>query len=322
MRHDLGQFLTKFGLLALGLFGGLAAVFAVFLAVPKDETGHLAALLDRHALLERTPGPRIVFVGGSNLAFGLDSRMIADATGWNVVNTGLHAGLGLKYMLDDVEPDLLAGDLVVLVPEYDHFVLENALNGEMALAEFLLKYHLRGLRLLDLGQSLQLARHAPTVIWKTILNEGVRGLRSRDIPGNLFHRGVFNEYGDLVGHLSLPNLDIPPEPVLPPDLQDEAFEALDEFARRQQARGIRCVLMSPSLRRLDYENSAPAIGRVDSALRRQRNIPILGAPEDFVFPGDVFFDTGNHLDRVGRAERTARVLRLLRESGAVQAPGS
>lgn len=319
MRHDARHFLLKIGLLALGLSGGLSAILAVFLAMPKDESGHLAALLDRHALLEATPGPRMIFVGGSNLAFGLDSRMVAAATGWNVVNTGLHAGLGLKYMLDDVEPFLRPGDLVVLVPEYDHFVLANALNGEMALAEFLLKYHLRGLRLLDFRQSLNLVRNAPTVVWKTILNEGVRGLRARTIAGNAFHRGVFNEHGDLIGHLSLPNHDVPPEPVLPQDLQPEAIAALNAFARRQQERRVRCVLMSPSLRRLDYVNSEPAIRLVDAALRRELGFPILGTPGDFVFPDDVFFDTGNHLDRIGRAERTRRVIRLLRQSGTLEA---
>lgn len=70
----------------------------------------------RHAL-----PPRIIFVGGSNLAFGLDSQRIKDSLNINVINYGLHAGIGLKYMVDDISTYARKGDIIVFAPEYSHF---------------------------------------------------------------------------------------------------------------------------------------------------------------------------------------------------------
>ena len=63
-----------------------------------EQDGYLQAYNKKCQLLEDTPSPRIIFVGGSNLAFGLDSQRIKDSLNINVINYGLHAGIGLKYM--------------------------------------------------------------------------------------------------------------------------------------------------------------------------------------------------------------------------------
>lgn len=67
-----------------------------------EQDGYLQAYNKKCQLLEDTPSPRIIFVGGSNLAFGLDSQRIKDSLNINVINYGLHAGIGLKYMIDDI----------------------------------------------------------------------------------------------------------------------------------------------------------------------------------------------------------------------------
>ena len=67
-----------------------------------EQDGYLQAYNKKCQLLEDAPAPRIIFVGGSNLAFGLDSQRIKDSLNINVINYGLHAGIGLKYMIDDI----------------------------------------------------------------------------------------------------------------------------------------------------------------------------------------------------------------------------
>lgn len=69
-----------------------------------EQDGYLQAYNKKCQLLEDTPSPRIIFVGGSNLAFGLDSQRIKDSLNINVINYGLHAGIGLKYMMMTYPP--------------------------------------------------------------------------------------------------------------------------------------------------------------------------------------------------------------------------
>ena len=48
-------------------------------------------------------------------------RLMQDSLHVSVVNMGLYAKLGLRYMLAQVKPSIRAGDIVVVVPEYDQF---------------------------------------------------------------------------------------------------------------------------------------------------------------------------------------------------------
>ena len=94
---------------------GLVVLVIFVLPTPSD---YLAAFADKNRMLEEKPGARAILIGGSGMAFGVDSRKISDALGMPVVNTGLHAGVGLAFMLEHVRPFVRRGDIVVLVPEY------------------------------------------------------------------------------------------------------------------------------------------------------------------------------------------------------------
>jgi len=92
-------------------------IFGVIYLPPIDPDRYIMALLDKHRLLETTPQPRIIVAGDSNLAFGLDSGMIKKATGYNIINMGLHGGLGLIYSMDELKPYLKKGDIVIFIPD-------------------------------------------------------------------------------------------------------------------------------------------------------------------------------------------------------------
>jgi hypothetical protein len=79
------------------------------------------SILDKHNLLKNSKSPKMIFIGGSNLSFGLDSKRIVDTYDMNVINMGIHAGFGLKYIANDIKPFISNGDIVIIVPEYDHF---------------------------------------------------------------------------------------------------------------------------------------------------------------------------------------------------------
>src|SRR6476661_8416978 len=103
--------------LAILLTGALASQYDV----RKVDNDYIAAVLEKDRLIRNTPSPKIILVGGSNLAFGVDSKLLQDSLRLPVVNMGLYAKLGLRYMLAQVKPYIRAGDIVVVVPEYDQF---------------------------------------------------------------------------------------------------------------------------------------------------------------------------------------------------------
>src|SRR5688500_9034323 len=74
----------------IGLVAGTFALIAgVVFLVPEGNDYGLATVL-KHDRLARDVPRKIVFIGGSNLAFGMDSGMVEKATGLPVVNMGMN----------------------------------------------------------------------------------------------------------------------------------------------------------------------------------------------------------------------------------------
>jgi hypothetical protein len=91
------------------------AAVAEYLAGPNN---FMATLIDKDERLKSAPGPRMIFVGGSGVAFGMDSQLIAERYAYTPVNYGLHAALGGDFMLKHVGEHLRPGDVVVLCMEH------------------------------------------------------------------------------------------------------------------------------------------------------------------------------------------------------------
>ncbi len=87
-----------------------------FIPNQYDKT-YFAELEDKYQLLIETNEPKIIFIGGSSLPFGLRSDLIEEYTGYKVVNFGLYATLGTKLMMDLSKANINEGDIIVLTPE-------------------------------------------------------------------------------------------------------------------------------------------------------------------------------------------------------------
>jgi hypothetical protein len=65
--------------------------------------------------------PKIVFIGGSNIRFGVDAKAMTRDLGIPVINYGLHASLGMDVIADRAMQCVKPGDIVVFAPELSHF---------------------------------------------------------------------------------------------------------------------------------------------------------------------------------------------------------
>lgn len=111
------KFIKTFAAMLAVFLVPFVMVFAAVFALPAvyDDTfvGELSEKYDRLCSIE---SKKIVIVGGSSTAFGLDSRMIEDELGYEVVNFGLYADLGTKLMMDLSRASVNEGDIFILAP--------------------------------------------------------------------------------------------------------------------------------------------------------------------------------------------------------------
>ncbi len=124
-------FLSKLALFAVMQF----VIAGVLIAFRSDDTSsdeYIASCYDKLRLLEQTPGPRLILVGGSGVAFGFDSGLLEQETGLRTINFGIHAGIPLEWYLNELAIRLRADDQIVVAPEYIRAGLDasGAISGE------------------------------------------------------------------------------------------------------------------------------------------------------------------------------------------------
>lgn len=113
------KWLLKLFILIILLLTPFVIVFWVTEKTPNQYSNtYLAEFNDKYNLLNNTKDKKIVFVGGSSLPFGLRSDLIEEQLkDYKVVNFGLYATLGTKFMMDMSKSNINSGDIVVLSPE-------------------------------------------------------------------------------------------------------------------------------------------------------------------------------------------------------------
>jgi len=276
----------------------------------SGANSYIAGVIDKQAHLHATPAPRIIFVGGSNLAMGLDSEFVERSLGKPVVNLGVNAGLGLRFMLNQVKPALHAGDTVVLVPEYEQFY--GHLNGGLTLLEVLTIFP-EGWRYLDSPQQYAVVLGEFPMLVQGMAANIPRRWQTR--TGFIATRASYNAWGDITTHLDRPS------PANIGDLflftsAEKNFDAdtlavINTFHTEANRAGARVLLAYPPLPALQFEQNRAQLELVHTRLERDTRVPLLGAPRDWVYPVAYFFDTVYHLNRQGRHVRTTQLIRAL-----------
>ena len=112
MRKFLGKLAFLFALFA----ASGAVIMAVNIPVTRSqrENDYAACVADKVHRLKSIHVPKIILVGNSNLAFGIDSHMIQDEFGMPVVNLGYHGGMGNAFHENMARPNITSGDLVIV----------------------------------------------------------------------------------------------------------------------------------------------------------------------------------------------------------------
>ncbi len=126
------KFLLKTAIVALVLFGTLGLAL-VYLPDQAFNDSVLGAIPDKNEMLDKTPSPKIIIIGGSSASFGFNSEKLAKAYHMPVINTGLSRLLGLRFMVENVKPYIRQGDIVIFAGEYHCFNSPDDFYGEQGL---------------------------------------------------------------------------------------------------------------------------------------------------------------------------------------------
>ena len=299
-------------------------IVAAVVTPPQYSDSFFGALDEKYDRLTSVEGEKIVVVGGSSVAFGLDSERLEEYTGMPVVNFGLYANLGTKMMLDLSLSSIGEGDIVVLAPELDDQTLSLYFNNESALMA------------MDDDMSMMWKLKPKDFIsclggmWNFASDKWSRYSSGNDLQVDGIYRAeYFNAYGDFALEREeniMPFYYDTNTPVrLNKDILDKDFydfcDYLNKYIRKCERRGATVYFSYCPINELALDDGSDKISREEFIDELQKNIncEFISYIDDYILDAGYFFDTNFHLNDSGVAVRTIRLAKDIRLSyGIVQ----
>lgn len=273
-------------------------------------------------LAASTRSPKLVLLGGSNVAFGIDSHAVSDSLHIATVNVGLHAGMGLRYTVDRFVPYLNAGDILVVCPEYCNF-FGNGAYGEAPTMWLLPLCDAQGLWVCNLSpkQLENIVALFPTHVFRRIA-EGLRQKRrepSQTAVAYRYVRSGFDDIGDEVSHLTLPPevSSIPDDGGVAGTFNEAYYNYLLREVAALQRRGVAVCFLPPCISAREYRREEPQATYLARRLSSD-GVGFLVSPSAFTYPDSCLYNTCYHLNRQGRIAHTRRVITALRTAPHVR----
>lgn len=289
------KFITNLILFSLTIIVFILAIGLGLPSTPRDSKSLLYAKIKKDSLLKNSLSPRIIFIGGSNLSFGLNSQTVKDSLRLNPINTAIHASIGLQHMMDNTIQYVNEGDIVVIAPEYSHFFGRFVYGGEELLRTIVdVKY-----APLKTNQIKNIYKYLPKLALSKINPLGYIDTRESDV----YSVNSFNEYGDVYTHWGLEQRKIVTSLGIDDDYNPNTIRLINDFRIELKKKNASLYITYPSFQASSFDNNIKQIKKVENELINS-GFELLGYPERYRMNDSLMFNTPYHLSKEGVDLRT------------------
>lgn len=285
----------------------LVVFFLFGIVSPQYELGYNASILDKVARLKEIEGSKIVLIGDSNLAFGIDSSVIEEQIGMPVVNMGLHGGLGNAFHERMARLNVQEGDIYVI--SHTAFDDDDSL-GDPSLIWVTLENHLPLYQLVRAKDWWTLKDALSNYVQKSV-NLWLRD-EGNEATEDAYSRLAFNEYGDNV----YPRAEtvegaVPFESQTIPGIGDLCVERMNALNAYLTERGASMVVTLFPIANVEFTPSLSDYFDFQETLEARLDAPVISFYDDYLYDYYFFYDTIYHLTDEGVQMRTEQLVRDL-----------
>ncbi|MBV4359516.1 hypothetical protein [Pinibacter aurantiacus] len=274
---------------------------------PRAADTSLFTSLKKDSLLKNVPSRRLILVGGSNLMFSLNSQILKDSLHLNPVNTGVHALLTLHYMLDNTIQYVQPGDVVVLIPEYEHFFKDYDI-GTDELLRTVLDVNKSKIKLLNVAQVYRLLPLVPRYALTKFKPTEYFGTNTNPPQ---YRRNTINQFGDETLHWTMKRPYFAPYKITA-EYNPVNIEMIKEFQRKVEEKKASFIVSFPAYQDSSYDNSAAKLEMVEAALKQK--FVLAGSAKRYRMVDSLMFDTPYHLVKSGVDRRTEMLVEDLKKA--------
>jgi hypothetical protein len=283
-----------------------------------ETTRGLCSYIDsKVTAASRIDGPKVLFIGGSNLNQGLSAQRISEAVDVPSFNFGLQAGLGPRLILFEAKRVLRPGDTAFLVLEYNHYTDDrwNEVSSDILFG--CAADYFRQMSVLEKFEAL-LSLTPFRVFDVLAFRENAARQDRRTSPGNDGSNIAAKlRYGDriapdseVIDETTQRRLQLYQPMTISMRSDAEGPRALASFVEWARAHGVKVVATWPNT--IYFSAYGSASGFVDiTNFYKELGVPVIGRPQDAMYPTDLFHDTQYHLNVKGIAQRTTDMIAMI-----------
>lgn len=269
--------------------------------LPQYDDRYAASLLDKVERLESINGPKIVLIGNSNLAYGINSKLLEDALGMPVVNMGLSGSLGSAFHENMAKYNVCPGDVYVICHSGfdDNDRIQNPVEAWTCIENH---FHLwKLLRWSDMPDMLQAL---PTYLERAFNQYSYADNREL-MDGE--KRTAFNEYGDFAIYREYNGYTTEGE-VKPSEVGDECVNRINELNQYLSSRGANLVIAGYPIVSCATTASDEEFVSFQNELEKRLDCPVISNYLDYKFDEMYFYDFVLHLTSEGAELRTQQLI--------------
>ncbi|AQQ66304.1 hypothetical protein Mag101_00545 [Microbulbifer agarilyticus] len=276
----------------------------------------LYQLKERHAKKYSTE--KLLILSGSNSLFGIYTPALENAYGVPTTNFGVHAGLGLRYILDRSKRALNSGDIVYLPLEYALY--QDSEIPSPQLMDFLIARDPHYFRTLPIRE--RILGYTSLPISRIV--EGLQGGSDRyqGQSAKLYNVANVDESGNQLQQSVSPQMSnrgqlatLKAKDISDGNLTSHSQRVLSEYFAWARKHNI-CVIGGPPNLLDDPEYHSARFDqffKVVLDFYASNDVPFAGHPSNYLLPIDLFFDTEYHLNAKGIKLRTELTISHLGE---------
>lgn len=295
------KFLRKLAIYLLILFGFVVLVFPTLLLFPNQyaKLSHEMNMVYSINRLKHLNEPKMLIIGGSGCGFGIDSEKLFLHYNKPIVNTGTHAGLGLRLQIELFKEYIKEGDVVIVIPEYQQYK-DNLFYGESTTLRILSSTYTEGFKFLSLFQWIYLFKFIPQTFMDALISKDMKY-----VENTLYSKEALNQFGDVTMYyqrISKKKVTLD-EKVFNKKVDIEAIELLVDFDNYVHQKKATMLLFPPAYQESSFHQNNQFIEILQQNLT-ETGYPFIASPSRYALPDSLFFDTPYHLSAIGTQERT------------------
>jgi len=278
------------------------------------DSTYQSVMQRKYDALIQTNEPKIIIIGGSSAGFGIDEEMIEEATGYPVVNLGLHAGFGGVVPLELSKANINSNDIILLAFEWDWFISGyfDTLGTSLVMSAFedrLDMYSHIPARFYPrfIGYLFEYAQKKSTATEKS----GVYSSQAFDSKGRMVYerpKPIFKYEGNesTYGSVNVSNAVI----------AKDTAEYLIKYREYAEKQGASVYFVSPPyLDEASTKCTAEDFRTLAKKATDELKIPYISDPAEYCFPMELMYDTIYHCNDIGETKRTELLIHDLLNVG-------